>query len=91
MASFSSDLNLKFRPGKINNQNIVLTGQSGAVLKGTVTFCDGRPACNATVVLSYLCNGASIPVTFTFTDKNGEFILGIKNTNLDYIVNVSYY
>lgn len=90
MGTFNGSLNFKVNQGEISNKTIIITEQTGSVVKGKVTFCDGTPVYKATVVLSYLENTNSTPITFTFTDINGEFILGIKNTSLDYIINIAY-
>ncbi|MEG0181611.1 MAG: hypothetical protein RSC84_03010 [Peptostreptococcaceae bacterium] len=90
MGTFNGSLNFKVNQGEISNKTIVITEQIGSVIKGKVTFTDGTPVYKATVVLSYLENTKSTPITFTFTDINGEFLLGIKNTSLDYIVQITY-
>lgn len=90
MGTFNGSLNLKVNQGELANKTIVIAEQTGAVVKGKVTFSDGTPVYKATVVLSYIENTTSTPVTFTFTDIQGEFIIGIKNTSLDYVITVTY-
>jgi hypothetical protein len=90
MGTFNGNLSLKVSQGELSNKTIAISEQPGAVIKGKVTFSDGTPVYKAAVVLNYLDKDISIPITFTFTDINGEFIFGIKNTSLDYIINVTY-
>ncbi|MGL5327962.1 MAG: hypothetical protein ACRDD7_01755 [Peptostreptococcaceae bacterium] len=90
MGTFNGNLNFNIKQGELVTKTIIINEQNAAVLKGLVTFSDGTPVYKATVVLSYVDNNISTPLTFTLTDINGEFIIGIKNTSLDYILNVVY-
>lgn len=90
MGTFNGSLNFKLNQGELSNKTIIVTEQIGAVIKGRVTFSDGTPVYNATAILSYLNDNVSTPISFIFTDINGEFIFSIKNTSLNYIINVTY-
>ncbi|WP_373601056.1 hypothetical protein [Paraclostridium bifermentans] len=90
MGTFNGDLKFKINQGDLISKTVNLTEQTGSVLRGIVTFNDGTPVYKAVAVLSYIYNNIEIPLTFTFTDINGVFIFGIKNTSLDYIVNITY-
>lgn len=90
MGTFNGSLKFNVNQGELFNKTITIIEQTGAVIKGRVTFSDGSPVFKATAILSYLDNNTSTPISFVFTDINGEFIFSIKNTSLDYIINVTY-
>lgn len=75
------------------NNNIIFTfkPQKRSAIHGIVKLSDGNNANNALVKL-YSKQAKSdelIPVTFTFTDENGEFMFGVPSG--EYVLKIFYY
>lgn len=88
----NKNLKVKVDDGKILTKEVVLKKQEGAVIYGVVLFENEKPAKGAIAILSLINenNGKPEPVSFMFTDENGVFIFGIKDTRYDYLINVVY-
>lgn len=92
MGTFKDTLNIKVNQGELISKVSVLQEQVGSVLVGTVLFPNNMPVNNATAVLSYVDTDTNkiIPLSFMFTDMNGQFVFTLKNPSWDYIVNIVY-
>lgn len=92
MATFKDTLNIKVNQGELVSKVSVLQEQIGSVIVGTVLFTNNIPVNNATAVLSYVNTDTNevIPLSFMFTDMNGQFIFALKNPSWDYIINIVY-
>ena len=57
---------------------IKLPQENRAVINGTVLDCNGNPVCDAVVKLFQIVEGCKLPcpLTHTFTDQFGQFLLG---------------
>lgn len=88
----NKNLKVKVDDGKILTKEVVLKKQEGAVIYGVVLFENEKPAKGAIAILSLINknNGKLEPVSFMFTDENGVFIFGIKDTRYDYLINIVY-
>ena len=77
----------------IKNSSAVFTykPENKGAVHGTVKLYDGSPAKGAIVKLYSRKNNsaAAEPVTFTFTDENGEFLFGIPPG--EYLLEIYYY
>lgn len=92
MGAFKDTLNIKVNQGELISKVSVLQEQIGSVLVGTVLFPNNTPVNNATAVLSYVDTDTNkvVPLSFMFTDMNGQFIFALKNPSWDYIINIVY-
>lgn len=92
MGAFKDTLNIKVNQGELISKVSVLQEQIGSVLVGTVLFPNNMPVNNATAVLSYVDTDTNkvIPLSFMFTDMNGQFVFALKNPSWDYIINIVY-
>lgn len=92
MGTFKDTLNIKVNQGELISKVSVLQEQIGSVLVGTVLFPNNMPVNNATAVLSYVDTDTNkiLPLSFMFTDMNGQFVFALKNPSWDYIVNIVY-
>lgn len=91
MGTFNGIIEVRTNKGELKQKTTKIYEQNGSVIRGTVLFPNGRPVEGAVVVLSSVnSNGTISPVTFTFTNKCGQYTFGIKDTNYDYIVEITY-
>lgn len=92
MGTFKDTMDVKINQGELVSKVSVLKRQMGSVVIGTVLFSNHRPVDGATAVLSYIDSktNETIPLSFTFTDRNGQFIFALKNTCWDYVINIVY-
>lgn len=71
---------------------LVLAYENRAAIHGVVKFPDKTPVKDAVVKL--FIKGKDCcdlkPVTFTFTDKCGQFLFGVESC-VDYVIKVFYY
>lgn len=83
---------LQVSDSEISTPVITLTKDQGSVIVGKVLFPNSLPVFNATVVLSYIdsTTQAKIPITFTFTNTQGEFMFGIQDTTKTYYLSIQY-
>lgn len=92
MGTYKGSTKLKIDSGKYYDLNIKIYEQKGSVIKGTVLFENNQPVVGATAILSYMNYDERniTPISFCFTDQYGNFTFKIENTNLNYIVDVTY-
>ncbi|MGL6173836.1 MAG: hypothetical protein ACRC1P_04425 [Cellulosilyticaceae bacterium] len=92
MNIYKKTQSLQVTEGSITTPVITLTKERGAVILGKILFPNASPVFNATVLLSYLdpTTQAKIPVAFTFTNPQGEFMFGIQDTSKTYSLNIQY-
>ncbi|MBE6048384.1 MAG: carboxypeptidase regulatory-like domain-containing protein [Clostridium sp.] len=69
---------------------IKLKNEKRAVIHGTVLDCNGNPVADAVVKLLQIVDGCKLPypLTHTFTDKYGQFLLGPLCPNKKYMLKV---
>ncbi|MCC3867755.1 hypothetical protein [Terrisporobacter mayombei] len=92
MGTYKDTMNVKINQGELVSKVSVLKKQMGSVVIGTVLFSNYRPVNGATAVLFYIDTATKerIPLSYTFTDRDGQFIFTLKNTNCDYVINIVY-
>lgn len=85
------------KPNEEKDIYIVLDEEDRAVIHGTVKFPSGKPVKGAAVKLfkkkdsKDCCDTCDLePITFTFTDKCGQFLFGVESEK-DYVIKVFYY
>ena len=78
--------------GKQFDLEIKLPEDNRNVIYGIVKDCYGEPVCNAVVKLvEVICDCGKeerIPVSHTFTDKEGEFVFGPLCANKEYAIQI---
>ena len=69
---------------------IKLPEEKRAVIQGTVIDCKGNPVADAVVKLFQIVEGCKLPcpLTHTFTDDNGQFLLGPLCPNTTYMLKI---
>ena len=69
---------------------IKLPEEKRAVIQGTVIDCKGNPVADAVVKLFQIGEGCKLPcpLTHTFTDDNGQFLLGPLCPNTTYMLKI---
>ncbi|MDF2686387.1 MAG: hypothetical protein K0S55_1568 [Clostridia bacterium] len=82
---------VRLSPNEEKDLCLELTHENRAAIHGVVRFPDKRPVKDAVVKLfakKECCD--LIPITFTFTDKCGQFLFGVESC-VDYVIKVFYY
>lgn len=92
MGTFNDSINVKVNQGELISKTSVLRQQIGSVVIGTVFSQDNVPINGALAVLSYIHTDTNkaVPLSFMFTDINGQFIFALKNPTCDYVINIVY-
>ena len=88
MGAFKDTLNVKVNQGEVISKISIL----GSVIVGTVLLDANTPVNGATAVLSYVNSDTKevVPLSFMFTDMNGQFVFALKNPTWDYVINIVY-
>jgi hypothetical protein len=82
---------VKLTPNEEKDLCLDLVHENRAAIHGVVRFPDKTPVEDAVVKLFIKKEGCDlIPVTFTFTDRCGQFLFGV-NSDVDYIIKIFYY
>ncbi|MBE5966040.1 MAG: hypothetical protein E7255_03610 [Lachnospiraceae bacterium] len=88
----------RIKPNEEIDLCVVLEEEKRAAIHGEVKFPNGKPVEGAVVKLfkkkeskgCYDNNCDLEPITFTFTDKCGQFLFGVESEK-DYVIKVFYY
>jgi hypothetical protein len=83
----------KLKPNEERDIVIELEEESRAAIHGVVKFKNDGPVEGAVVKLFKKgkdCNCDLIPVTFTFTDKCGQFLFGVDSC-FEYVIKVFFF
>lgn len=82
------------KPNEEKELEICLEPEDRAAIHGVVKFPDGTPVKNAVVKLFKKNKGAKgcnlTPITFTFTDRCGQFLFGVDSC-IEYVIKVFFY
>lgn len=92
MGTFKDTLNVKVNQGELISKISILEEQIGSVIVGTVLLDANTPVNGAAAVLSYVNSDTKevVPLSFMFTDMNGQFVFALKNPTWDYVINIVY-
>lgn len=82
---------VRLAPNEEKDLCLDLVHENRAAIHGVVRFPDRKPVKDAVVKLFIKKDCCDlIPVTFTFTDKCGQFLFGVDSC-VNYVIKVFYY
>lgn len=67
---------------------IKISKERRSVIYGTILDENGQPVADAVVKLLQVCNKGIVPLTHTFTDQYGQFLLGPLCPNQKYMLKI---